>query len=137
MDNTIRNALRKRQNLVLELEAVDKFLKTYESFSGTKIPKDEMTAPNAEPDIISDLFGSRPNVTKRRNNVTHIVGMLEKFLMEDGPLNRNELVAKFEKADYTIHSKHIPTYISNLLFLNKDRFVNTNNGYIIRVDDET
>lgn len=134
MDDAIRKALKKKKELLIEVDRLEKFIVTYEELTGEKIPRDEMIARASLGDnpIQNEEQTQKEAPKKRRNNIKKLLDVSERLIREAGrPLTRTELAEGMERLNVVVHATDKPKYLGTLLWRNTDRFVSSDgDGYL-------
>lgn len=123
MDDTLRNALKRKRELESELEKVNQFIAMYEVFSGTKIVRDEMVSPveNAE---------EKPTLRLRRrirpvSSPEKIAEVAAQVIRESGtPIQRGDMVNRLEERGIRFNSEDKARYVGTILWRHKALFTN-------------
>lgn len=145
MDETIRKALKRRQEIMKELYMLNNFIATYEDLTGDQVDDGKGKIPAEIVDTGENSKNSGEflnlkqkvnilnshNSKKRRNNIRKLLDVCDQIISEaNTPLTRYELVEGIEKMGIEIYATNPPKYIGTLLWRNQDRFVSVEDGYI-------
>lgn len=131
MDPALAKALKRRENLIKELETLDKFIDLYGQLFGQD--GEETTDVPTAVDSIT-VADESPAPRRRRGKPTEIADAAERAIRRAGkPLARGELVEAIEAEGIGIHSNDKPRYVGTILWRNSSRFVNVEGqGYWIK-----
>jgi hypothetical protein len=130
MEEMLRKALKRKEELQLELAEIDQFLDTYARLSGYAADAGTTAARGPqEPSQRSSV--DRPSRTlaftpiRRRGAPENYADIAEQVLQKSGmPLTRYQLVQAIEREGASIPSTDKDRYIGTILWRHRDRFVN-------------
>lgn len=125
MDKEIYKALKERGKLIERLREIDRFLSAYESFSGTKVDRND--THQDENELLNsripqqDLLFESP----RKLVPAEIANLAEQLIRQNWrPMTRGELVEAIETKGFEIRSLDKNRYIGTILWRNHKRFSN-------------
>lgn len=121
MNEAIKVALKRRQELMRELELVDRFIAAYEALYGS------VDAQPAEAPSLSGVSTGKPI------GPDEVADIAEELIRQNGaPMTRAQLSAAFDELGYILPSAQKTRYIGTILWRHKGRFINVyRKGYTI------
>ena len=130
MDRAYANALKKKEELQREMEAVDAFLDMYQRFQGIYEQEKASNSPaSTEDSFVKDGFGRNVRVLRP----PEIADLAERVIREaNQPLTRAEIVSRIERGGHVLNSEDKPRYVGTILWRQKERFTNIpGQGYVL------
>lgn len=135
MDPAAVNALRRKAQLLKELEEIELFLKLRDKFAkGTNVEQSATpldTAVVIQSTLAVDPMMVHARVAGKRGRPADFADLMENLIREKGhPMNRPELADQLEFRGVDIPSEDKPRYLGTILWRHSDRFRNlTGFGY--------
>lgn len=119
MDQTLANALKRRDELLKELQRLQQFIEMYYELSGTNQEEPDMPKRAGNAFVISAETG----IIRARGRPADFARIMETILKDAGkPLHRGQLVEEVEKRGHSIPSDDKPRYLGTILWRNGDMF---------------
>ena len=134
MDQAVKKALGKRQEIIAEiarlrkeLDETDGFLALYERFSGTRIERGEATGVAAQ--AVTNGEAAAPMFLRRKKAApAEIADTAEKIIVQKGqPMTRGEIAAALDQRGVILPGKdqsERARYIGTIMWRRSDRFLN-------------
>lgn len=116
----VKNAKKRRDELVKELEKIDQFLLLYEEFS-TDNTGDSPDKTNRFSNSLSKT--DRPSVEKEATKPADIAASARDILLQAGhPLNRGELAKALEEAGLVLGASDKAKYVGTIMWRHRDLY---------------
>lgn len=129
MDDAIANAMRRRQEISVELEEIDIFLRLHAKYSSETGVTFRARIGTPDNSAANDVL--RPG--QRRLSPPEIADFCAQLIREENrPLSRTELVELLRGRGIVLPSQDRSRYIGTILWRNRERFVNlAGRGYVL------